>query len=84
MKAIYFERKLEFAMEGLRFFDLSRWGIAEKVLNDFFNFEGGLLNDVRGSRFTPNKNEYFPIHQIEIDKTTVAGKATLTQNTGYQ
>ncbi len=36
LKAIYFERKLELAMEGHRFFDLSRWGIAEETLNAYF------------------------------------------------
>jgi hypothetical protein len=84
LKAIYFERKLEFGMEGIRFFDLSRWGIAPKVLNDFFAYEGGLVVDVKGGHFTAGKNEYFPIPQSEIDKTTVGGKPTLTQNKGYQ
>jgi len=33
------EQRLEFAMEGHRFFDLVRWGIAEKVLNDYVKAE---------------------------------------------
>jgi len=84
LKAIYFERKLELGMEGVRFFDLSRWGIAAQVLNDFFAYEGNLIGDVKGGHFTAGKNEYFPIPQSEIDKTTIGGKATLTQNKGYQ
>ena len=84
LKAIYFERKLELGMEGVRFFDLSRWGIAAQVLNDFFTYEGSLIGDVKGGHFTAGKNEYFPIPQSEIDKTTIGGKATLTQNKGYQ
>lgn len=84
LKAIYFERKLEFGMEGIRFFDLSRWGIASQVLNDFFAYEGSLVVDVKGGHFTAGKNEYFPIPQSEIDKTTMGGKPTLTQNKGYQ
>jgi hypothetical protein len=84
LKAIYFERKLELGMEGVRFFDLSRWGIAAEVLNDFFAYEGSLIGDVKGGHFTAGKNEYFPIPQSEIDKTTIGGKATLTQNKGYQ
>src|SRR5699024_1630470 len=35
-KALRFERKLELAMEGERFFDLVRWGVAEEVLNKYF------------------------------------------------
>ena len=33
--AVRMEQRLEFAMEGHRFFDLVRWGIAEKVLNKY-------------------------------------------------
>ncbi len=35
-KALRFERKLELAMEGERFFDLVRWGIASQVLIQIF------------------------------------------------
>ena len=30
-KALRWERRMEFAMEGDRFFDLVRWGIAEEI-----------------------------------------------------
>ena len=49
--AIYHERRVEFAGEGLRFFDLVRTGKAAAAI------EG----------FTVNKNEVFPIPQAEID-----------------
>ena len=84
LKAIYFERKLEFGMEGVRFFDLSRWGIAGPTLNAFYAYEGAITTDVTSGHFTTGKNEYYPIPQSEIDKTTVGGKPTLTQNPGYQ
>jgi hypothetical protein len=84
LKAIYFERKLELAMEGHRFFDLSRWGIASTVLNAFFQYEGSFTTDLKGAKFTSNKNEYFPIPQGQIDLTIQGGGKTLTQNKGYQ
>lgn len=84
LKAIYFERKLELGMEGYRFFDLVRWGIAADVLNAYFAYEGSMVTDVRGAHFTPNKNEIDPIPQAQIDLTKKGGQATLTQNPGYQ
>lgn len=33
------ERRLEMAHEGIRFFDLVRWGIADEVLNVYFEKE---------------------------------------------
>lgn len=84
LKAIYFERKLELAMEGHRFFDLVRWGIAGDVLNKFFAFEGAMTLDIQGASFTKGRNEYFAIPQRQIDLSNDGGKATLTQNTGYK
>ena len=83
LKAIYFERKLELAMEGHRFFDLVRWGIAESTINSVISYEGQFVSDIDGAHFTAPKNNYFPIPQNEIDLTTTGGTATLTQNPGY-
>ena len=84
LKAIYFERKLELAMEGQRFFDLSRWGIAGDELNTYYAHEisSGYTLDV-GAHWTANKNEYFPIPQTQIDKSVTGGTSVLTQNKGY-
>jgi hypothetical protein len=83
LKAIYFERKIELAMEGHRFFDLVRWGIADAELNAYFTYQGTLTDDVRGGRFIKNKNEYYPIPQRQIDLSAAGGTAKLKQNPGY-
>lgn len=87
------ESRLEFAMEGHRFFDLVRWGIAEKVLNKYAAEEalpgkepsGRVFNKrgyMSGKTFT-SKNNYFPLPQDEILNSQKDGKPTLIQNTGY-
>jgi len=83
LDAIYFERKLELSMEGHRFFDLVRWGIADQTLNAYYNYEKPLVQDLNVVPFVPGKNEYFPIPQLQIDQSVVGGKKTLTQNPGY-
>lgn len=84
LKAIYFERKLELAMEGNRFFDLSRWGIAEETLNAYFDYQGTVTSDIRGGQFNSGKNEYYPIPQAQIDLSIdSSGAPTLKQNPGY-
>ncbi len=83
LKAIYFERKLELAMEGHRFFDISRWGIAGQVMNAFYAFEKRFTSDIAEGKFTTGKNEYFPIPLTQIDLSAIDGTPTLTQNPGY-
>ena len=82
--AVRFERKLELGMEGHRFFDLVRWGIADQTLNAFLNYEKPKLSATYGSAsFVKGKNEYFPIPQVQIDLQTTGGQSSLTQNPGY-
>ncbi|WP_374163923.1 RagB/SusD family nutrient uptake outer membrane protein [Arcticibacter sp. MXS-1] len=83
LKAIYYERKIELALEGHRFFDLVRWGIAEEELNRYFAYQGKITQDVRNGKFVSGKNEYYPIPQRQIDLSVVNGKPTLTQNEKY-
>jgi starch-binding outer membrane protein, SusD/RagB family len=83
-KAVRFERRLEFALEGHRFFDLVRWGIASSYITTYLNVEKNRLpGDLTGVSFTANKHEYFPIPQQEIDLSNKDGKPLLKQNPGY-
>ncbi|MBE7175142.1 MAG: RagB/SusD family nutrient uptake outer membrane protein [Mucilaginibacter polytrichastri] len=76
--AIRFERRLELAMEGHRFFDLVRWGVAKQVIESYSGFEGGILSAYRGIQFE-TRDTYFPIPQDQIDKS----QGNLKQNPSY-
>jgi|TARA_Y100000310_G_C20695661_1_gene825502 hypothetical protein len=79
-KAVQMELRLEFGMEGHRFFDLVRWGIADDVLNDFIARDTDLRGFMTGANFDAGKDEYWPIPQNQIDQQ---GSDILQQNPGY-
>jgi hypothetical protein len=66
---IWRERRVELAMEGLRFYDLVRQGRAATVMQA----------TVEGGAFRPGVNEVFPIPQTEIDLS----QGALVQTPGY-
>lgn len=78
-KALRFERRLEMALEGERFFDLVRWGIADKVMNDFFNIEKPSRSIYQNAKFTKGRDEYLPIPQNQI----FWSENRYVQNPGY-
>ena len=77
--AIRFERRLELAMEGHRFYDLVRWGIAKTAIESYSAFEGQFLPNDKNITFDASKATYFPIPQGELDKSI----GILSQNKGY-
>jgi len=77
--ALRTERRLEFALEGHRFFDLVRWGVADSVMNNYFAVEKTRRTHLSNAHFTAGKNEYDPIPQAMVD----LGKGMITQNPGY-
>ncbi len=78
-KAVRFERKLELAMEGHRFFDLVRYGTADVEMNAYIAKEKAKRTYFTSSSFVKGKSEYFPIPQSQIDLS----KGALKQNPGY-
>lgn len=76
--AVRFERRLELAMEGHRFYDLVRWGIAKETLESYFGFEGGFFNYLKGLTIEA-RDTHFPIPQQQIDRSG----GVLKQSTGY-
>ncbi|SEC16122.1 Starch-binding associating with outer membrane [Maribacter dokdonensis] len=81
--AVRFETRLEFAMEGHRYWDLVRWGIAAETLNNYIASESQHRTYLVGKSFTEGKNEYFPIPSQAIDRSAVDGQPTLTQDPAY-
>ena len=86
------ERRVELAMEGLRWFDIKRWKIGEEILSKpVTGARLGTVNAVTGeviftttehiqveSRMFSSHNYLWPIPQSEIDINS-----NLTQNLGY-
>ena len=78
LKIVKMERRLEMGMESERFFDLVRWGEAEKVLNKYFAEETNNCSIYGDAHFTANKNEYLPIPFSQV----AASDKHYTQNIG--
>lgn len=78
LKIVKMERRLEMGMESERFFDLVRWGEAEKVLNKYFAEETNNCSIYGDAHFTADKNEYLPIPFSQV----AASDGHYTQNIG--
>lgn len=70
-ETIRHERRIELAFEGLRYYDIKRWRIAEEVLN---NVTDGIIDYQFEERFYQ-----WPLPQNEIDKS----QGELEQNPDY-
>jgi starch-binding outer membrane protein, SusD/RagB family len=87
MRAVQWELRLEFATEGMRFFDLRRWDNLPanlnsvpmaKTLNDFAAGDLQIRNFMGGATFTA-RDKYQPIPQNQINLQP----GVLEQNPGY-
>ena len=77
-KALRTEMRLEKAMEGERFFDLVRWGIAKETMNNYFAAEQDNRIYYKNATFDTGE-EYFPIPVAQYNFS--GGK--YVQNPGY-
>lgn len=78
-EALRWERRLEFALEGYRFFDLVRWGIAGDYLNNYFTTEKNRATQLKDARFVKGRDEYLPIPLNQINYS----KGLYQQNVGW-
>ncbi len=77
-KALRTEMRLEKALEGERYFDLVRWGIAKEVMTAYFNAEKSKRIYYQNAHFDDGE-EYYPIPVAQYNFSL--GK--YTQNPGY-
>ncbi len=78
-KILQWERRLEFAWEGVRFFDLVRWGIAGPTIAEYAVVEKVRKDFLAELLFTVGRDEYNPIPTAQI----VISQALYVQNPGY-
>jgi hypothetical protein len=88
-EAVRTERRLELAMEGERFYDLRRWGIAEQVLNEYIAAEQVRRPYLAAASAYSARHALFPIPTVQIELSRVTDPASgaeteyLVQNPGW-
>jgi hypothetical protein len=87
--AVRYERRLELAMEGERFFDLRRWGIAQQVLTSYLLVEQTRRVYLVAAAPYTYRHTLFPIPAFQIETSRISDPETgeqtdmLVQNPGW-
>src|SRR5207245_9070607 len=76
-QAVQYERRLELAMEGQRFFDLRRWRTANTEINNYVTVEGRHIPYLAGVAYTA-RDSLYPIPSNQLDLAPL-----LVQNPGW-
>jgi hypothetical protein len=82
--AVRWERRLELAIEGHRFFDLRRWGIAKQVMNDYIAVEKTRRSHYLKSPGYMDKHDLYPLPQVQLDLSQKEKVPQLKQLPGWQ
>lgn len=81
--AVRYERRLELAMEGQRFFDLKRWGIAQQTITDYLATEKNRRSYLSAASPFTSRDLLFPIPTIQIELSKSGNSENLKQNPGW-
>lgn len=81
--AVRYERRLELAMEGQRFFDLRRWGAVDTVITNYVAAEQTRRAYLLGAAPFANRHRLYPLPVLQIELSRVGGEDRLVQNTDW-
>jgi len=81
--AVRYERRMELALEGHRFFDLQRWGVAADVINTYIAEEQPKRPYLNASNGYSPINDLMPLPTQQVELSRVDGVEMIQQNPGY-
>jgi hypothetical protein len=82
-RAVQYERRLELAMEGQRFFDLRRLGAADTAVANYIAVEKTRRIYLTLAVPFAAKHHLYPLPSIQIDLSKVGTETRLQQNDGW-
>lgn len=80
--AVRYERRLELAMEGQRFFDLRRWRAADASITEYILTEKGRIPYLSAVVYAA-RDSLYPIPSVQIELSRVGTTDRLVQNPGW-
>jgi len=81
--AVSYERRLELAMEGQRFFDLRRWGAADSTIANYVASEKSRIPYLTSAAPFTTRYALYPIPSLQIELSRVGNQDMLQQNPGW-